>query len=113
MRQDNAYISSKPLSRLSAIGKVWRSLRLQESLRSARRAAQVPPLGVQLAQCEQFVTRAQKRLVALDEERVKFVCELEGQERPQRLRVETVQRPRWRQCLHQFGQRSINDCSHL
>ena len=67
---------------------------LQESLRSARRAAQVPPLGVQLAQCEQFVTRAQKRLAALDEERVKLVSELEeGQARLQRLRVETAQRP--------------------
>ena len=67
---------------------------LQESLRSARRAVQVPPLGVQLAQCEQFVTRAQKRLAALDEERVKLVSELEeGQARLQRLRVETAQRP--------------------
>ena len=37
---------------------------LQESLRSARRAAQVPPLGVQLAQCEQFVTP----------QKVKHVC---------------------------------------
>ena len=45
---------------------------LQESLRSARRAAQVPPFGVQLAHCEQFVTRVQKRLAAIDEERVKI-----------------------------------------
>ena len=67
---------------------------LQESLRSTHRAAQVPPLGVQLAQCEQFVTRAQKRVVASDEERVKLVSELEeGQARLQRLRVETAQRP--------------------
>ena len=67
---------------------------LQESLRSARCAAQVPPLGVQLAQCEQFETRAQKRLAALDEERVKLVSELEeGQARLQRLLVETAQRP--------------------
>ena len=52
------------------------------------------PLGVQLAQCEQFVTRAQKRLAALDEERVKLVSELEeGQARLQRLRVETAQSP--------------------
>ena len=34
---------------------------LQESLRLAQRAAQCP-VGVQLAQCEQFVVRAQKRL---------------------------------------------------
>ena len=67
---------------------------LQQTLRSARRAAQVPPLGVQFAQCEQFVTRAQKRLAALDEERVKLVSELEeGQARLQRLRVAAAQRP--------------------
>ena len=77
---------------------------LQEPLRSARHAAQVPPLGCILH------IRAQKRLVALDDERVKLVSELEeGQARLQRLRVEKTRR---RQCFHQIGQRSSNDCGH-
>ena len=63
---------------------------LQESLRSARRAAQVPPLGVQLAQCEQFVTRAQKRLHWTRNEKVKLVSELEEGQARLRLRVETA-----------------------
>ena len=55
---------------------------LQESLKSAKRAAQVPPLTVQVSQCEQFIARAQKRLVAHDEERILLVKQLEdGQQR--------------------------------
>ena len=91
MRQDNAYFEAA----LVAFGdsKGAEVTMLQESLRSTRRAAQVPPLGVQLAQCEQFVSCTQKRLAALDEERAKLVSELEeGEARLQRLRVETAQR---------------------
>ena len=47
------------------------------SLKSAKRAAQVPPLSVHVSQCEQFVARAQKRLVAHDEERILLVKQLE------------------------------------
>ena len=50
---------------------------LQSSLKSAKRAAQEPALDVQLSQCEQFVARAQKRLAAHDEERVRLVSELQ------------------------------------
>ena len=67
---------------------------LQESLKLAQRAVQERPVGVQLAQCEQFVVRAQKRLDSLDEERAKLVSELEeGQARLQRLRVGASQKP--------------------
>ena len=59
---------------------------LQESLKLAQRGTQERSVGVQLAQCEQFVVRAQKRLDSLDEERAKLVFELEeGQARLQRL----------------------------
>ena len=51
---------------------------IQESLKSAKRAAQVPPLTVQVSQCEQFIARAQKRLVAHDEERTLLVKQLES-----------------------------------
>ena len=60
---------------------------LQSSLQSAKRAAQEPALDVQVSQCEQFVARAQKRLVAHDEERARLVSELqEGESRLARLR---------------------------
>ena len=48
---------------------------LQSSLQSAKRA-QEPALDVQVSQREQFVSRAQKRLVAHDEERARLVSEL-------------------------------------
>ena len=44
----------------------------KESLKAAKRAAQVPPVKVQFAQCEQFVARAEKRLATHDEERIMF-----------------------------------------
>ena len=60
---------------------------------------------MQLVQCEQFVIRAQKRLAAFDEKRVKLVCsscELKLIRGP---RMQT----RRRQCFHQIGQRSSNE----
>ena len=52
---------------------------LQSSLQSAARE---PALDVQVSQCEQFVSRAQKRLVAHDEEWGRLVSELqEGESR--------------------------------
>ena len=56
-------------------------------LKRANQAAQEPPLDVQMSLCEQFVTRAQRRLTAHDEERTRLVSELEeGQSRLARLR---------------------------
>ena len=60
---------------------------LQTALKRAKQAAQEPPLDVQVSLCEQFVTRAQRRLTAHDEERTRLVSELEeGQSRLARLR---------------------------
>ena len=60
---------------------------LQTALKRAKQAAQEPPLDVQMSLCEQFVTRAQRRLTAHDEERTRLVSELEeGQSRLARLR---------------------------
>ena len=51
------------------------------------RAAQVPPFTVQLAQCEQFVARAEKRVTTHDEERIMLVKQLQdGKQRLQKLR---------------------------
>ena len=76
---------------------------LKESLKVAKRAAQVPPVKVQLAQCEQFVARAEKRLATHDEERMSLVQRLEdGKQRLQKLQEEVqspapapVQPPDW------------------
>ena len=66
---------------------------LQGSLRSASRAAQVPPLGVQLAQCEQFASRSEAVCcIGRGTSQIGVRVE-EGQARLQRLRVETAQRP--------------------
>ena len=46
---------------------------LQSALKRAKQAAQEPPLDVQMSLCEQFVTRAQRRLLAHDEERTRLV----------------------------------------
>ena len=63
---------------------------LQESLKQAKRVAQVPP--VQLSQCEQFVSRAEKRLSFHDEARAQLVQELEdGQKLLQKLREDVSQ----------------------
>ena len=63
---------------------------LQESLKQAKRVAQVPP--VQLSQCEQVVSRAEKRLSLHDEARAQLVQELEdGLKRLQKLREEVSQ----------------------
>ena len=60
---------------------------LQSALKRAKQAAQEPPLDVQMSLCEQFVTSAQRRLSAHDEERTRLVSELEkGQSRLARLR---------------------------
>ena len=67
---------------------------LQESLKVAKRAAQVPPVKVQLAHCEQFVARAEKRLAIHDEERITLVKQLEdGKQRLLKLREEVSQSP--------------------
>ena len=86
---------------------------LQESLKLAQRAAQERPVGVQLAQCEQFVFLAQKRLDSLDEERAKLVSELEeGQARLQRLRVQVSQKPQEPTSNRaSIGQPSFNGCN--
>ena len=74
----------------------WRRKRARsdgspESLKVAKHAAQVPQ--VQLAQCEQFVARAEKRLATHDEERMLLVQQLEdGKQRLQKLQEE-VQSP--------------------
>ena len=60
---------------------------LQESLKAAKRAAQVP-------HCEQFVARAEKRLPTHDEERITLVKQLEdGKQRLLKLREEVSQSP--------------------
>ena len=65
---------------------------IQESLKSAKRAVHVPPLTVQVSQCEQFIARAQKRLVAHDEERILLVKQLEdGQQRLHSFREQVSQ----------------------
>ena len=67
---------------------------LQESLKAAKRAAQVPPVKVQLVHCEQFVARAEKRLAIHDEERITLVKQLEdGKQRLLNLREEVSQSP--------------------
>ena len=54
---------------------------LQNSLKVAKKAAQEPPLEVQLSLCESFVSRAQKRLVAHDQVRELLAKELDEGER--------------------------------
>ena len=67
---------------------------LQESLKASKRAAQVPPVKVQLVHCEQFVARAEKRLAIHDEERITLVKQLEdGKQRLLKLREEVSQSP--------------------
>ena len=67
---------------------------LQESFKAAKRAAQVPPVKVQLIHCEQFVARAEKRLAIHDEERITLVKQLEdGKQRLLKLREEVSQSP--------------------
>ena len=67
---------------------------LQESLKAAKRAAQVPPVKVQLVHCEQFMARAEKRLAIHDEERTTLVKQLEdGKQRLLKLREEVSQSP--------------------
>ena len=66
---------------------------LQNSLKVAKKAAQEPPLEVQLSLCESFVSRAQKRLVAHDEARELLAKELdEGERRLARLRVAVTEK---------------------
>ena len=61
---------------------------VQESLKAAKRAAQVPPVKVQLAHCEQFVARAEERLATHDEEQILLVKQLEdGKQRLLKRRV--------------------------
>ena len=67
---------------------------LQKSLVAAKRAAQELPVGVQLAQCEQFVERAKKRLLQHDEQRATLAKELsEGEARLERLRAQVSNLP--------------------
>ena len=54
---------------------------LQNSLKVAKKAAQEPPMEVQLSLCESFVSRAQKRLVAHDDARELLAKELDEGER--------------------------------
>ena len=76
---------------------------IQESLKSAKRAAQVPPLTVQVSQCEQFIARAQKRLVVHDEERILSVKQPEdGQQRLHSLR-------KFPSRQHQFNRHQIGE----
>ena len=66
---------------------------LQNSLKVAKKAAQEPPLEVQLSLCESFVSRAQKRLVAHDQARELLAKELdEGERRVARLRVAVTEK---------------------
>ena len=66
---------------------------LQKSLVVKRTALELP-LGVQLAQCEQFVERAKKRLTQHDEQRVTLAKELaDGEARMERLRAQVSNLP--------------------
>ena len=73
---------------LAALGDVGLEVTmLQSALKRAKQAAQEPLLDVQMSLCEQFVTRAQRRLSAHDEVRTHLVSELEeGQSCLTRLR---------------------------
>ena len=67
---------------------------LQTSLAQARRAAQEPPIEVQLSLCEQFVERAMKRLTQHDEQRAALAKEVaEGEARMERLRAQVSNLP--------------------
>ena len=65
---------------------------LQEYLKAAKRAAQVPPVKVQVAHCEQFAAR--EKTVGHDEERTTLVKQLEdSKQRLLKLREEVSQSP--------------------
>ena len=84
---------------------------LQESLKVAKRAAQVPLVKVQLAHCEQFVARAEKRLAIDDEERITLVKQLEdGKQRLLKLR-ESPSHQHQHQFSEQIGEHRLRVCN--
>ena len=50
---------------------------LREAMKRAQRAAQEPPISNQIKECEEFIVRAEKRLVLHDQHRTKLVSDLE------------------------------------
>ena len=61
---------------------------LREAMKRAQRAAQEPPISNQIKECEEFIARAEKRLVLHDQHRTKLVSDLEdGRNRLQHLRA--------------------------